>query len=117
MVFRPAQHRALTSVEDAVCGSDERLAALFALFSRLYAGEQMPTWERIRVRRPRLLGAVLAPLLIALGRLAVALLQAAGWLAARSCHAAGTACRRIQLAMAGASEPRPRRLTPGPSGQ
>jgi hypothetical protein len=53
-----SQRRVLGTTEDALCGSDPHLAALFLLFSRLNQEEDMPRIELIRGR----VAAVFSPL-------------------------------------------------------
>jgi hypothetical protein len=90
---RPWDDPALASIEKAVCGSDRRLAALFGMFSRLYAGEEMPAWEQLTCcRRQRLLAALLMVVLV-VWRPTVAAAAAAGQNACRAAAAARRAAR------------------------
>lgn len=100
---RPAMDGALTGLEEAVCSSDQQLAALFALFNRLYQDEEMPAWERRRPGGLRLLAALLVPILLG-WRLIVA-----GAVASR--RAAGRACRPARRGLRRAA---PGMRTPGP---
>ncbi len=51
-----SQRRILERIENALRGSDPRLAALFSIFSRLNRDEEMPAIEQIRARTALLLG-------------------------------------------------------------
>jgi len=53
MSFTELERQALGSIEDGLAGSDPRLASMLSIFSRLAAGEEMPTREKIRIRRGR----------------------------------------------------------------
>jgi len=53
MSFTELERQALGSIEDDLAGSDPRLASMLSIFSRLAAGEEMPTREKIRIRRGR----------------------------------------------------------------
>src|SRR5258708_6037334 len=60
-----SQRRILERIENALRGSDPRLAALFSIFTRLNRGEQMPRAEQLRARAGIILarlGYRLAPL-------------------------------------------------------
>ena len=56
MSLTTRERRALTSIEDRLCGSDPKLASLLATFTRLTCGEKMPVREKIAAR-DRLRGA------------------------------------------------------------
>jgi hypothetical protein len=45
-----SQRRILERIDDALRGSDPRLAALFAIFTRLTRDEEMPRIEQVRAR-------------------------------------------------------------------
>src|SRR5258708_28715645 len=45
-----SQRRILERIENALRGSDPRLAALFSIFTRLNRGEEMPRAEQLRAR-------------------------------------------------------------------
>jgi hypothetical protein len=45
----PHSRRRLLRIDGHLRRSDPELAAMFALFSRLNAGETMPGWEQVRV--------------------------------------------------------------------
>jgi hypothetical protein len=45
-----SQRRILERIENALRGSDPRLAALFSIFSRLNRDEEMPAIEQVRAR-------------------------------------------------------------------
>jgi len=47
------EQRALDSIRDGLAGSDPRLAALLASFTRLASGEEMPVREKLRARSLR----------------------------------------------------------------
>lgn len=51
-----SQRRILDRIETALLGSDPRLAALFATFSRLNRDEDMPRIEQVRARAERIIG-------------------------------------------------------------
>ncbi len=53
MSFTELERQALGSIEDGLARSDPRLASMLNIFSRLAAGEEMPTGEKIRIRRGR----------------------------------------------------------------
>jgi hypothetical protein len=53
MSFTELERQALGSIADGLAGSDPRLASMLSIFSRLAAGEEMPTREKIRIRRGR----------------------------------------------------------------
>src|SRR6266487_6811967 len=53
MSFTELERQALGSIEDGLTGSDPRLASMLSIFSRLAAGEEMPTREKIRIGRGR----------------------------------------------------------------
>jgi len=53
MSFTELERQALGSIEDGLAGSDPRLASMLSIFSWLAAGEEMPTREKIRIRRGR----------------------------------------------------------------
>jgi hypothetical protein len=55
-----SQQRILEKIGIALRGSDPRLAAQFAVFSRLNHGKEMPQAERLRARAARLTGWSLA---------------------------------------------------------
>jgi len=50
MALPASQRRILERIENALLGSDPRLAALFSIFSRLNRDEEMPRVEQIRAR-------------------------------------------------------------------
>lgn len=50
MSLPASQRRILEKIEDALRGSDPRLISLFAIFSRLNRGEDMPGIEQLRAR-------------------------------------------------------------------
>ncbi len=50
MALRGSQRRALAATERSLHASDPRLAALFAIFTRLNRHEEMPRLEQIRYR-------------------------------------------------------------------
>ena len=49
----PKERQALVSIEDALAGSDPKLASLLATFARLASDEEMPVREKIRATRHR----------------------------------------------------------------
>ena len=51
MNFTEQERQALGSFADGLAGSDPRLASVLTIFSRLAAGEEMPTREKTRTRR------------------------------------------------------------------
>ena len=53
MSLTEPETQALGSIADGLAGSDPRLASMLTIFSRLAAGEEMPTREKTRVRRGR----------------------------------------------------------------
>jgi hypothetical protein len=53
-----SQRRILERIENALRGSDPRLAALFSIFSRLNHDEEMPRIEQIRARAALVLARV-----------------------------------------------------------
>jgi len=53
MSLTQPETQALGSIADGLAGSDPRLASMLTIFSRLAAGEEMPTREKTRVRRGR----------------------------------------------------------------
>ena len=54
MSLNQRETQALGAIADGLAGSDPRLASMLTIFSRLAAGEEMPTREKTRVRRGRL---------------------------------------------------------------
>jgi len=76
-----AKHRrTLDTIESALRGSDPGLTALFAVFTRLSADEEMPRIEQVRRRAGALTGWARRGLTAAGGWLTTA---AGGWLTAR----------------------------------
>lgn len=124
MSIRPAEEGALTGIEHAVCASDQRLAALFAIFNRLYQDEAMPVRPRGRSRRRRLLTALVLPVLLGWHLIVAAATvtwHGAATAATVTWRAAGRAgaasrrgLRRGARGAPGTGEPRPRRLSLGP---
>ena len=53
-----SQRRILERIENALLGSDPRLAALFSIFTRLNRDEEMPRVEEIRARAAIILARV-----------------------------------------------------------
>jgi hypothetical protein len=53
-----SQRRILERIEDSLRGSDPRLAALFAIFTRLTCDEEMPRIEQVRAKVAVLLAGV-----------------------------------------------------------
>jgi hypothetical protein len=53
MSLTEPETQALSSIADGLAGSDPRLASMLTIFSRLAAGEDMPTRQKTRVRRGR----------------------------------------------------------------
>ena len=53
MSLNQLETQALGSIADGLAGSDPRLASMLTIFSRLAAGEDMPVWQKTRVRRGR----------------------------------------------------------------
>jgi Protein of unknown function (DUF3040) len=53
-----SQRRILERIENALRGSDPRLAALFSIFSRLNRDEEMPRVEQVRARAAMLMARV-----------------------------------------------------------
>jgi hypothetical protein len=51
MSLNEPERQVLGCIEDGLAGSDPRLASMLNIFSRLAAGEEVPTGEKIRVRR------------------------------------------------------------------
>ena len=51
MSLTELERQALGSIEDGLAGSDPRLVSMLNIFSRLAADEEMPTREKIRMRR------------------------------------------------------------------
>jgi hypothetical protein len=43
--FTRREQQRLRGIDAALCGSDPQLAAIMAMFGRLYRGEAMPAWE------------------------------------------------------------------------
>jgi hypothetical protein len=52
------QQRSLRRIRRSVTRSDPHLAAMLIIFTRLYAGEKMPRWERVSHRVPRAIRAL-----------------------------------------------------------
>jgi hypothetical protein len=50
------QRRILERIENALLGSDPRLAALFSIFTRLNRDEEMPRAEQVRARVATIIG-------------------------------------------------------------
>jgi hypothetical protein len=53
MSFTEPDTQAQGAIADGLAGSDPRLASMLTIFSRLAAGEEMPTREKTRARRGR----------------------------------------------------------------
>ena len=53
MSLTQPETQALGAIADGLAGADPRLASMLTIFSRLAAGEEMPTREKTRVRRGR----------------------------------------------------------------
>ena len=53
-----SQRRILERIENALLGSDPRLAALFSIFTRLNRDEEMPRVEQVRARAAMILARV-----------------------------------------------------------
>jgi hypothetical protein len=109
-----SQRRILERIENALRGSDPRLAALFSIFTRLTSDEEMPRIEQVRAkatlvllwiryrlvafarwfaapRRARLRTALFFP--VALAIVASAVLVGAGFPSASRCPVAQTTAR------------------------
>jgi hypothetical protein len=54
MSLRPRERRRLSGIQGTLGRCDPGLVSLFAIFSRLAQGEEMPAAERLRVRVDRL---------------------------------------------------------------
>lgn len=96
--------RRLNRIDRALCGADPRLAGMFAIFTRLAAGEGMPRAERLASARTRLLALLAVPVVVAV-TLATA---AAGGIAAaaRRAVAAGRHGLGIPARPAGSAQAR-----------
>ena len=53
MSLNQSETQTLGTIADGLAGSDPRLASMLDIFSRLAAGEEMPTRAKTRVRRGR----------------------------------------------------------------
>lgn len=53
MSLAPGEQETLTEIENSLCRSDPRLAAMFAVFSRQIFGRQGPVRELLSPWRPR----------------------------------------------------------------